>query len=142
MKRFVTVLATVALVIGWSARPVAGQFFVADPINDHPYEDDFEELYAVLATDLNSLFEVTKEGTRPGNQDFYAWIKARGHSEFWKTTVWAKKEIEKEKVFEGMRRMMKKLDDGEVTVDEAKAHIQESDEKFFTVGRRGSIYMG
>mgnify|MGYP001158469737 CR=1 FL=1 len=56
MKRFVTVLATVALVIGWSARPVAGQFFVADPINDHPYEDDFEELYAVLASELNSLF--------------------------------------------------------------------------------------
>jgi hypothetical protein len=56
MKRFVTVLATVALVIGWTARPAAGQFFVADALNEHDYEDFFEEFYDRVATELNSLF--------------------------------------------------------------------------------------
>lgn len=56
MKRFVTVLATVALVIGWTARPAAGQFFVADALNEHDYEDFFEEFYDGVATELNSLF--------------------------------------------------------------------------------------
>ena len=53
--------------------------------------------------------------------------------------VWAKKEIEKEKVFIGMHDMMEKLDDGKATVAEAKAYLKASDENLFAVGRRGRI---
>ena len=45
--------------------------------------------------------------------------------------------LKKEKVFEGMHRMMQKLDDGEATVAEAKAYRKASDENLFAVGRRG-----
>jgi len=123
-----------------ASRPIRRRrFALLDQIGIEEVSEFYIEECSGVRDLCHKLFEVTKEGTRPGNQDFYAWIEARGHSEFWKTTVWAKQEIEKEKVFEGMHRMMQKLDDGEATVAEAKAYRKATDENLFAVGRRGRI---
>ena len=61
MKRFVTALAVIALIIGWTSETAAGQFVPANPINEHEYEDVFEEFYASLAPGLNSLFALPEK---------------------------------------------------------------------------------